>query len=251
MYTLDGDTAIVTGGAQGIGRGIAERLGEAGANVVLADVQTEMADDVAEGISDHSIEAMAVECDVTDPDSTERLADAAQERFGTVEVLVNNAGGGGGGDFRDLDAAEWRRVVELNLTGAFNCSAAVAPGMVEHGHGHGRIVSISSMAGRNVSVNGNANYTAAKWGVIGLTKHMARDLAPDVRANAVCPGATLTPLAEENIPEEARDQVADNLPMGRWGRPEDQANAVLFLASEASSFITGTVIEADGGGQLT
>lgn len=249
MYDLDGDTAIVTGAAQGIGRAIAERLGEDGANVVLADVQAGKATEVAEALGENGVVAEAVECDVTDPSSAEALADHVSERFGSVDVLVNNAGGGGGGTFTDLDAEEWQRVVNLNLGGAYNCSSSVVPGMIERGDG--RIVNIASMAGRNVSVNGNANYTAAKWGVIGLTKHMARDLAPDVRVNAVCPGGTLTPLLEENMTDEVRDRVAERVPLGRWGRPEDQANAAAFLASEQSAYMTGTLLEVDGGGQLT
>lgn len=249
MYDLDGDTAIVTGSAQGIGRAIAERLGEDGANVVLADVQEEKATDVAEALDEDGVVAEAIECDVTDPTSTEALAEHVRERFGSIEILVNNAGGGGGGSFTDLDAEEWQRVVNLNLSGAYNCSSAVVPGMVEHGDG--RIVNISSMAGRNVSFNGNANYTAAKWGVLGLTKHMARDLGPDVRVNAVCPGGTLTPLLKENMPEDVREEVAERVPLGRWGRPEDQANGVAFLASEQSAYMTGTLLEVDGGGQLT
>lgn len=231
MYDLDGETAIVTGAAQGFGRGIAELLGEAGANVVLADVQVEKAEEVADGIREDGSAAEVVECDVTDVSQTDALAERARERFGTIEVLVNNAGGGRGGTFTDLTPEEWRRVVSLNLHGSFNCSYSVVPGMVEHGNG--RIVNISSMAGRNVTLNGNANYTASKWGVIGLSKHLARDLGPEVRANAVCPGG------------------GPSSPMGRGIRAEDVAKTVLYLSTEASSFVTGTLIEVDGGGQLT
>lgn len=230
MYDLDGETAIVTGAAQGFGRGIAELFAEAGANVVVADVQVSKAEDVAETIREKGAQAEVVDCDVTDVAETDALAERARERFGTVEVLVNNAGGGGGGTFTDLTPEEWRRVVSLNLHGTFNCSYSVVPGMLEHGNG--RIVNISSMAGRNVTLNGNADYTASKWGVIGFTKHLARDLGPEVRANAVCPGG------------------GPSSPMGRGIRAEDVAKSVLFLSTEASSFVTGTLLEVDGGGQL-
>jgi 3-oxoacyl-[acyl-carrier protein] reductase len=107
------------------------------------------------------------------------------------------------------------------------------------------------MAGRNTSYHGAANYTASKWGVIGLTKHMARDLAPEIRVNALCPGATLTPLIESATTEEGREQTASGIPLERWATPEDQARAVHYLVTEASAFVTGTVLEVDGGGQLT
>ncbi|MFA1611660.1 SDR family NAD(P)-dependent oxidoreductase [Halobellus rubicundus] len=231
MYDLDGETAIVTGAAQGFGKAIAELLAEAGANVVLADVQMEKAEDVAAGIRDDGGEAMVVECDVTDVDHTDALVEQTCDRYGSLEVLVNNAGGGGGGTFTDLSPEEWRRVVSLNLDGTFNCSYSAVPKMLEHGNG--RIVNISSMAGRNVTLNGNANYTASKWGVIGLSKHLARDLGPDVRANAVCPGG------------------GPDSPMGRGIQAEDVAKTVLYLSTEISSFVTGTLVEVDGGGQLT
>jgi len=246
---LDGDTAIVTGAAQGIGRGIAARLGEAGANVVLADVQADKVEETAGDLADEGATTEAVTCDVTDPDDVGAMVEAAEEAFGSVEILVNNAGGAGGQSLQELEIDAWRDALTLNLTGTYNCTRAVMPGMLERERG--RIVNVSSMAGRNVSVNGGAHYTAAKWGVIGFTKHAARDLAPDVRVNAVCPGGTLTPLLEEGISDEWREAYASRVPLGRLGHVEDQANGVLFLASELSAYMTGTVLEIDGGGQLT
>jgi len=230
MVDLDGDTAIVTGAAQGFGRGIAERLGEVGANVVLADLQAEKAAEVAAEVRDHGVETAVIECDVTDRSSTEDMVDQARSRFGTIEILVNNAGGSTRETFTELDPETWDRFVELNLTGPYNCSHAVVPGMLEHGNG--RIVNISSMAGRNVTLYGNPSYTAAKWGVIGLSKHMARDLSPDVRVNALCPGG------------------GPDSPMGRAGTPRDMANGVLYLVSELGEFVTGTILEVEGGSQL-
>lgn len=231
MYDLDGDTAIVTGAAQGFGQGIAELLADAGANVVLADIQVEKAEGVAEGIREGGAEAEVVDCDVTDVEATDRLAERARDRFGTVEILVNNAGGGGGGTFTDLTPEEWDRVVRLNLYGPFNTAYSLVEGMREHGNG--RIVNISSMAGRNVTLNGNANYTASKWGVIGLSKHLARDLGPEIRVNALCPGGGPT-----------------SSPLNRGVEAADVAKGVHFLVSDASDYVNGTILEVEGGGHL-
>lgn len=248
MYDLDGETAIVTGAAQGIGRAVAERLGAAGANVVLADVQGEKVAEVAENLREADVRSEPVECDVTDLSDTERLAARARERFDTVEMLVNNAGVLTKGPFTDMTPKDWARVVDVNLTGTFNCSHSVVPEMVKQGEG--RIVNVSSMAGRNISYQNAANYTASKWGVIGLTKHMARDLAPDIRVNTVCPGATLTPLARSTLTPEEREAAAADIPLERWADPEDQAEGVHYLLSPASSYVTGTVLEIDGGAQV-
>lgn len=230
MIDLSGETAIVTGAAQGFGAEIANRLGEAGANVVLADVQVEKGQGVADDLADNGVDTLFVECDVTDRESAEALVEAAHDEFGSVEMLVNNAGGAGGETFQEIEEDAWQFGLDLNLTGPFNCSKAVMPGMLEHGNG--RIVNISSMAGRNVTVNGNPSYTASKWGLIGLTKHAARDLGPDIRVNALCPGGS------------------PRGPMGRFVEPDDVADGVLFLVSDRSEFVDGTILEVDGGGHL-
>lgn len=230
MFDLDGETAIVTGAAQGFGRAIAERLGAAGSNVVIADVQDEKAQNTAEELREEDIAVEVVDCDVTDPAAAQALVDATVERFGGVEILVNNAGGATSDRFTDLDFDAWFDGLALNLSGPFNCSKAVAPEMRQHGDG--RIVNISSMAGRNVTVHGDASYTAAKWGLIGLSKHTARDLGPDVRVNALCPGG------------------GPNGPLGRGVKGEDVANGVLFLVSDLADYVNATVLEVDGGGHV-
>ncbi|GGM59715.1 3-oxoacyl-[acyl-carrier protein] reductase [Halarchaeum rubridurum] len=249
MPEFSGRTAIVTGAAKGIGRGVAETMGEYGAELVLADVDTETLDSTAADLraAGHAVEA--VECDVTAQAEAAAMVETALDRFGSVDVLVNNAGVATGGSIEDLSLDEWRRIVDVNLTGAFVCTSEAIPPMVEQGDG--RIVNISSMAGRGISHNGAANYTASKWGLIGLTKHTAFDLGPKgVRANAVCPSATLTPLAERTTTEAEREAFTEDVPLGRWARPEDQAEAAAFLASDEAEYITGTVLEVDGGGQL-
>lgn len=242
---LSGETAIVTGAARGIGQAIAEKLGAAGATVVLADRDDSVETTAAE-LTDSNAEAEAVICDVTERAETAALAEQTADVHGGIDILVNNAGVGSSGSFTELSPAEWDRVIGVNLTGVFNCSHAVVPKMTDSGGG--RIVNISSMAGRNISYHGAANYTASKWGVIGFTKHLAWDLGEHgIRVNAVCPGATRTSMTEE----ADRAETAEKIPVGRWARPADQADAVTYLVSDDASYLTGTVIEVDGGKQLS
>jgi 3-oxoacyl-[acyl-carrier protein] reductase len=269
-------TAIVTGAAQGIGYAIAERFAEEGARVVVADVQSEAAREAAESLAaiEPCPDALAVECDVTSREDTRQLAERVVDAFGGVDVLVNNAGVATHGGFLDLEPEEWDRVVNVNLTGVFNCSAAVVPAMIEGEGGHdedggdgengensensedgrdadGAVVNVSSMAGRGISYHAAANYTASKWGVIGLTKHMAWDLGEHgVRVTAVCPGSTLTPLTEQSTDPEERAATSRKIPLDRWADPGDIADGALYLASDAADYVTGTVLEIDGGKQL-
>ena len=243
----------MTGAAQGIGRGIARKLAEEGATVVVADVQADAAGETAAELDDDVAAAdasvVAVECDVTSIEDAERLAETTEERFGAVDVLVNNAGVGGGGPFpEEMPPEEWHRVIDVNLNGTYNCAYAVAPSMIEAGHG--RIVNVSSIAGQGISYHGAANYTASKWGIIGLTKHLAWDLGGHgVTVNAICPGAVETPLSADQSAEE-KARTAGKIPIGRWSSPEDQANAVAFLASEEADYVTGAVLTVDGGFSL-
>lgn len=241
-----GKTAIVTGAAQGIGRCIAKRLGEEGANVVLADIDAAAVDDTAEEFESIGITAEAIDCDVSSIEDAERLVDRTVELFGGVDILVNNAGISVGDRFDEITADEWQQVLDVNLTGVYNCSVQAAPVMADQGGG--RILNISSIAGLNISYEGPANYTASKWGVIGLTKHMAWDLSDyDVRVNALCPGGTLTPLIEELTTPEERESTRQKVPLDRWAKPEDHADAALFLVSDESAYITGTTLAVDGG----
>jgi len=257
---LQQQTAIVTGAAQGIGRIIARDLGRSGAAVVVADVQDEKGQAVVDELGSEGTPARFVHCDVTSVEDTRALAETAVEEFDSIDVLVNNAAIESenvdlddeewyAGRFADVDPDHWRRVLDTNLTGPFNCAAAVVPTMKQQGGGN--VVNISSMAGRNVSYGGGQDYTASKWGVVGFTKHLAWDLGKHgIRVNCVCPGMVLTPRNEEELPGGLVDARRRNVALDEFPRPEDIADGVRFLVSDAAAKQTGTVMEIDSGEQL-
>jgi 2-hydroxycyclohexanecarboxyl-CoA dehydrogenase len=238
---LDGKKALVTGGASGIGAAIAERLAAEGAEVWVGDVNVEGAEKVAGEVNGH-----ATRLDVTDLDS----ARAAVEAAGGVEILVNNAGTDEFGFFPTTTPEQWQRVIDINLNGVLNCTAAALPGMQQAGYG--RIVSISSEAGR-VGSKGSAVYSAAKAGVIGFTKVIARENGRyDITANAIAPGPIETPLlmgakALGEVGERLIDNMRSQTQLGRLGRPVEVAAAVAFLASDDATFVTGETLGVSGG----
>jgi 3-oxoacyl-[acyl-carrier protein] reductase len=234
--SLDGRTALVTGGSRGIGRAIAGSLAKAGANVVIGYRSgAEEAEEVAGEIG-----GRAVQADVSDPEEAQRLVEEA----GEVDVLVNNAGVTRDGLLARMSDEDWRAVLDTNLGGTFNTCRAVTRGMMKRRAGS--IVNISSIVG----VHGNpgqTNYSASKAGIIGFTKALARELGSrGVRANVVAPGYISTRLTNE-LPEELQQAMLASTPLGRFGDPEDVAGAVRFLASDAAAFVTGEVLLVDGG----
>ena len=248
---LDGKVAVVTGAASGIGRAPAERLARDGARVVVSDVSVDAGEAVAEAIRAAGGEARFVRCDVSDPDACEALVAATADAFGGLDFACNNAGIEGTlAETAEYPLESWRRVIDVNLTGVWYCMRAEIPRMLARGGGS--IVNMASILGTVGFANASA-YTAAKHGVLGLTKCAALEYgARGIRVNAVCPAFIETPMVMERGLEvgthpELQAQVAELHPVGRMGRPEEIAAAVSFLFSDDASFVTGHPLLVDGG----
>jgi len=241
---LKENVAIVTGGAQGIGRAIGVLLAKNGANIVVADINGEQARTTAQEIESLGGRGLAVQVDVSNFGEAENLGKASIDTFGRVDILVNNAGITRDGLFVRMKEEEWDAVLAVNLKSVFNCSKAVIRYMSKQRAGN--IVNIASVVGLMGNI-GQANYAAAKAGILGLSKTMAREFAPrGIRVNAVAPGFIDTDMTR-GLPEKAKEAFLANVPMGCMGTPEDVAEAVLFLATDASRYITGQVINVNGG----
>ena len=243
---LKGKVAIVTGAGQGIGKGIALALAAEGCSVVVSDVNEETCATVVGEIEALGMKAVAVRCDVSSAQEVAALFAKTKEHFGQLDVLVNNAGIYPFLPFESMEEADWDRVIDVNLKSVFLCAKEAAK-MLPDG---GRIVTVSSIASV-VGFAGLAHYCASKSGVNGLTRVLALELAKkNITVNAVAPGAIATPGASGAMTDEAMQQTLAMIPAARQGAPEDIANAVVFLASAASSYITGQVIIVDGGWTL-
>jgi 2-dehydro-3-deoxy-D-gluconate 5-dehydrogenase len=247
LLDLTGRTAIVTGGAMGIGLGITRRLHEAGASVVIADLDGDAARDAAEPLQRARADSsLAVPADVSAADGVAQIVRAAGERFGGIDILVNNAGIYPAAPLRELDVETFRRVLDVNLTGLFLCTKAVSEQMIAQGRG-GRIVNITSIDALHPSMIGLSHYDASKHGAWGFTKNIALELAPHgIWVNAVAPGGITTP-GTAAMAGAALESFEAMIPMRRMGDPDDIGRATLFLASDLSSYMTGSQIVVDGG----
>lgn len=236
--------ALVTGASRGIGRSIALALAAEGAKIVAVDLGLEETEKLAEEIRAQGGEALAVQGNVTVAADTEKMIDAAVEKFGRVDILVNNAGITRDGLLLRMKDEDWDAVLTVNLKGAFLCSRAAAKVMTKQRYG--RIINIASVVGQMGNA-GQANYCASKAGLIGLTKSNARELAKrNVTVNAVAPGFIATAMTDV-LPEKVKQELMAQIPLERLGSADDIANAVLFLAAERSGYITGQVIGVNGG----
>ena len=243
---ITGQVAVVTGAARGIGFAIAQALGQCGARVAIADLDAAAADTAARQLCELGIDAIGVAVDVADEAQVQAMVTAVEQALGGVDILVNNAGIVSTGPLLEVSAAEWNRVMAIDLTSVFFCAKAVLPGMMQRRAG--RIINIASVAGkRGGGLLGNSCYAAAKGGVIALTKGLAREAGPfNITANAITPALTDTDMTRALSPE-ARARVLADMPLGRAGTPRDIAAAVCFLASGAASFVTGEIMDVDGG----
>jgi NAD(P)-dependent dehydrogenase (short-subunit alcohol dehydrogenase family) len=243
VLDFDGRTALVTGGASGIGFAVARQLAELGAKIAIADVNIEGAKSAASKLD--GSEVMVVEVDVRDPEDTANMVDAVVTKFGKLDILVHSAGIGIEKSFLETTAEEWQRLIDIDLSGTFYCAQAAARHMVENGYG--RIVSLASTAGIRGGT-GRAAYGSAKGGVIALTKVMAVELAPyGITANALAPGAIETELVARMHSDETRRVYRAGIPLDRYGTPDETAFCAIFLASEQAGYITGHILGIDGG----
>lgn len=243
MIDFHGRTALITGGAQGIGEATARKMAQLGAKVAVVDVNGPSVEALAASLDPSGTKVRGFACDVSKPIEVEAMTQAVLASLGPVDILVNNAGITRDAMLHKMSQEDWRSVIDVNLNGAFNLIRALVPGMRERIYG--RIVNLSSSSAYgNV---GQSNYAASKAALLGLSKSLAKELARNnITVNAVLPGMTATDMIK-TIPEEVMAQLKQQIPLGRPAQPEEQANAICFLASDAASYITGIELIVAGG----
>jgi len=246
VVNLNGKIAIVTGAGHGIGKEIALNLARSGAEVVVTDVSDKIFE-VGKEIESVGSKAFPVKCDVTDAKEAVAIEDKVLGKYERIDILVNNAGIYPQKSFLEMTNEDWNKVISINLNGAFHCTKAVIPKMVEQKYG--KIVNIASIAGAVIGYMNLTHYSASKAGIVGFTKSLALEMAQyKINVNAIAPG----PIDIGGIPagSEMVQQIIKTIPIGRMGLPIDIANLVVFLASDESSFITGQCIVCDGGSTI-
>jgi NAD(P)-dependent dehydrogenase (short-subunit alcohol dehydrogenase family) len=249
LFRLDGKTAIITGGGRGLGQYMAEALSDAGANVVLCSRKREALDEVKAEIEGRGGKALALACDVTDPEDVNKTVSEAEEAFGAIDVLVNNSGATWGAPVEEMPLEKFDQVVQVNVRGTFLMAQAVGRRMIERGEG-GRIINLSSVAG---IVGGDPKYmqtigyNTSKGAVISMTRDLATSWARyGINVNAIAPGWFPTKMSGGLI-EQFEEKMLEDIPMHRFGNPEDIKGVVLFLASPAAAYMTGQTVVVDGG----
>ena len=241
-----GKVAIVTGAGQGMGRAVVERLAAGGARLVVNDVRVDAAVRAAEDINVTGGEAVPIGGDVSSAQDVRQIVDGALSQYGGIHILVNNAGVLRPTPIVNIEEDEWDLVVNVSMKGTYLCTRAVLPAMQQVGWG--RIVNFSSTAGKSVSTLGGPHYTAAKAGVLGLTRAVAKEVASDgITVNAVCPGLIDTEMVHSAVGDDRRKAYADSFPISRLGEPQEVAELVAFLASDRAAYITGASLDINGG----
>lgn len=250
-FRLDGKTALVTGGAQGIGRSFCQALGEAGAKVAVADIDMEQAQEAAEQLQKSGITAAAIEVDVTDPDGAASMVKQVMDTWGELTIAVNNAGIGMWKEAEEMEYSQWKKIIELNLNAVFLCAREEAKVMIPKGYG--KIINTASMSGHIVNTPQNqCCYNASKAGVLHLTRSLAAEWAPKgIRVNSISPGYTKTALVDKLLETpEGKTMLPvwlEKIPMGCMAETEDLQGAALYLAAPASDYMTGADLTVDGG----
>jgi NAD(P)-dependent dehydrogenase (short-subunit alcohol dehydrogenase family) len=248
LFDLTGRVSVVTGGATGLGLQMATALAEAGSNVVICSRKLENCEHAAHGLEKLGVKALALACDVTRVDQVEAMKDAVMQKFGRVDVLVNNAGRAWIAPPEDTPLERWQQVFDLNITAPFICAQVLGREMIKSQRG--RIINIASVAGlvgRDAKTYNSIAYCASKGALVNFTRDLAVKWAHhNIRVNAICPGFFVTPLNEKML-EQTRDYVLRGIPLGRTGGPDDLKGIVVLLASDASNFMTGAIIPVDGG----
>lgn len=247
IFNLKDKTAIITGGSRGLGKAMALALAGAGANTVLISRNREDVEQAAAEVASSSgRKSLGIAADVCKGEDVEKAVEQTLKEWGQIDILVNNAGVGGRKSLLDLSEEEWDRIIDINLKGTFLCAKAVGKEMVKQRKG--KVINVSSTLG-SVALAGRSAYASSKGGVIQFTKALAVEWAPyNIHVNAICPGPFETEMnkASRDDPEIYKF-FAGKVPLGRWGKPEEIAGTVIYLASEASSFVTGATIYIDGG----
>jgi len=246
-WNFSGKTCLVTGAASGIGRAVSQLLAKSGAEVVLVDRDKQRLASAIEACSSTATTSpLSILADISDKADVKRMLNETLEEFGKIDCLVTSAGILYRSQFLDIELDEWDEVMDTNIRGLFLCNQMIVKEMLKRGAG--RIVNIASVAGRSISLIGGAHYATSKHAVIGLTRHMARELCSQgIRANAFCPGATNTPMIHDNLSSQQVSELEQRIALGRLAEADEQARVVAFMLSDAASYLNGACLDSNGG----